>query len=800
MTQLQLLLVLVIPLGAALMTPLVGRLLRDRVGWWAALVSASSAGLLVWMQLGAHDAGAVPVFAVDWPAPMFGITLALWADGWAWTFALLVTGIGTLICVYAQHYLHHDEPRARFFSYLLLFEGAMLGVVLSSNLIMMVVFWELTSVASFLLIGFWHDQAKARYGAYKALLVTAIGGLALTAGVILVYVAMGTFDLRELFARSDELRAHGLFRPILVCILLGVFTKSAQFPFHFWLPDAMQAPTPVSAYLHSATMVKAGVFLLGRMFPLFRGTSEWFWIVSVVGMATMLVGAYAAVRKTDLKALLAYSTISQLGLITMLYGFGTDIAAVAATFHIFNHATFKAGLFLVVGIVDHETGTRDKRALLKLGRHMPLTAAVCGACALASAGVVLLNGFLSKELFYEASVDMAQHLGAWAWLWPVLAVAGSVFTFVYSMELFHGIFFSRRQELARTALPATDVHHGHLLKKAPHDPGWGLLGPAAVLAAACVVVGLWPSSIAHPIVQPAVEGVLQETHELHIALWHGFTAPLAMSVLTTVAGLTIYLQRHRLMATQHRLAWPFTANTIYDGCLKGLMGGATRLTNALQSGRLRGYMWVIMLFFLALTAAIASRSGLAAWVNLPTVTPVSAAEFVLLAMLVIAAVAVVKLNNQRLPAVVTMGGVGAVVSVLFIVMSAPDLALTQLMVETITTLLFLLVLWYLPKDTPVSSPRIFRRADAVLSVVFGAAIALVVLGVFATGAVDPTLTDYFEQNSKTLAHGNNIVNVILVDFRGFDTLGETTVLCIAALGSYAMVRLRKPKPGKEGAS
>jgi NADH:ubiquinone oxidoreductase subunit 5 (subunit L)/multisubunit Na+/H+ antiporter MnhA subunit len=788
----QLLFALMIPLGAAFLTPLVGRVLGQRVGWWAALVSATSAALLLGLS-GAVQRGEVPAFAVDWPAPMFAIRFALWADGWAWSFALLVAGIGTLVCIYAQHYLHEREPRARFFSYLLLFEGAMLGVVLSSNLIMLVVFWELTSVASFLLIGFWHDQAKARYGAYKALLITTIGGLALTAGVILVYVAMGTFDLRELFARAEELRQHALFRPILICLLLGVFTKSAQFPFHFWLPDAMQAPTPVSAYLHSATMVKAGVFLLGRIFPIFGGTKEWFWIVSVVGMATMLLGAYAAVRKTDLKALLAYSTISQLGLITLLYGYGTELAAMAATFHIFNHATFKAGLFLVVGIVDHETGTRDKRVLLKLARFMPITAAICGACALASAGVPLLNGFLSKELFYEASAAMVHRAGVLSWLWPALAVSGSVFTFVYSLEVFHGIFFSRRQELVSTALPSPDLHHGHLLKKNPHDPGWGMLGPAALLAVTCVLVGLWPSLIQHNLIATAVGGVLQKEYPVHIALFHGIKAPLMMSVLTIVAGLTIYLQRHRLMATQYRLSWPFTANTIYDGAFNMLMTVAGLLTDWLQSGRLRRYLWVIILFFVGLVGVIISHSGLAPWLTLPSVTPMAAAEFIMLAVLVITAVCVVLLNNQRLAAVITLGGVGAMVSVLFVVTSAPDLALTQLMVETITTLLFLLVLWFLPKDTPISTPKGFRGMDVVLSVVFGLVIAVMVMGVFATGPVATELTKYYADHSLSDAHGRNIVNVILVDFRGFDTLGETSVLCIAALGAYAMVKLRRKK-------
>jgi NADH:ubiquinone oxidoreductase subunit 5 (subunit L)/multisubunit Na+/H+ antiporter MnhA subunit len=493
-----------LPFAAGLVTPLVGRVLKKQIGWFAVAVSAVCAAMVLSVGPGVWR-GEPSAFSVDWPAAEFGIRLSLFADGYGWMFAFLVASIGTLICIYAQHYLGKDEARARFFTYLLWFEGAMLGVVLSANLIALVVFWELTSVASFLLIGFWHDQEKARYGAYKALLVTSLGGLALLAGVILIDVAYGTFDLRELFALAADgkMQSHPLLTPILILVLLGAFTKSAQFPFHFWLPDAMQAPTPVSAYLHSATMVKAGVFFLGRAHPIFRGSEEWFWIVSVTGMATMLLGAYAAVRKHDLKALLAYSTISQLGLITMLFGIGTQLAVVGATFHILNHAMFKAGLFLVVGIVDHETGTRDKRALRGLAKAMPMTAAACGALALASAGVPLLNGFLSKEMFYEAAVSAAQG-GQLGWVLPVLAVVGSIFTFVYSMEIFHGVFFGGLDEARLNAAQNAGAAPTPP-SQTVHDPSWGMLAPVALLSVLCIAVGLMPSLAEKWMVAPAVE-------------------------------------------------------------------------------------------------------------------------------------------------------------------------------------------------------------------------------------------------------------------------------------------------------
>jgi NADH:ubiquinone oxidoreductase subunit 5 (subunit L)/multisubunit Na+/H+ antiporter MnhA subunit len=463
---------------------------------------------------------------------------------------------------------------------------------------------------------------------------------------------------------------------------------------------------------------------------------------------------------------------------------------VAATFHIFNHAAFKAGLFLVVGIVDHQTGTRDKRVLLQLGRFMPVTATVCGACALASAGVPLLNGFLSKELFYEAAFAQA-HAGGMAWLWPVMAVGGSVFTFVYSMEVFHGIFFSRRQELVATVLPEPGPHHA-APDKTPHDPGWGMLAPVSALAVVCVLVGLWPALFQQWMVEPAVRAIWQGPVEFDIELFHGFSAPVMMSILTVAAGLVMYAQRHRLMAVQHRLAWPFTAHTVYDACVKGLVHGATRLTDALQDGRLRTYLWITVAFFLTLTGVLLGRSGVAAWIP-ATWTTAGAGELALLALLVMAALAVVALDRQRVPAVIALSSVGALVSGLFLVMSAPDLALTQLLVEAVTGILFLLVLWFLPKQTPVTSTRRARAADTVLAVAFGGMMTLVVLGVFASGQRVRTLTDYFEAKSLAEAGGRNIVNVILVDFRGFDTLGETTVLCIAALGAYALVKFRRKR-------
>lgn len=788
----ELLWIILLPLAAALMTPLAGRVLKQRVGWFAVAVSAACAvmvGLLARQVVG----GSVVEFSASFPAPELGIRLSLFADGFGWMFALLVSGIGALICIYAQHYLGNDEARARFFAFLLLFEGAMLGVVLSANLIALVVFWELTSVASFLLIGFWHEQERARYGAYKALLITGLGGLALLSGVILIYLAYGTFELRELFALAEQgkIQAHPFFTPILILVLIGAFTKSAQFPFHFWLPDAMTAPTPVSAYLHSATMVKAGVFLLGRVHPMFRGSEEWFWILSVTGMVTMLLGGYVAVRKTDLKALLAYSTISQLGLITMLFGFGTELAVTGATFHILNHAMFKAGLFLVVGIVDHETGTRDKRLLSGLAKAMPITAIVCGACALASAGVPLLNGFLSKEMFYEAAVSEAQ-AGRLLWLWPALAVVGSVFTFVYSMEIFHGVFFGGLDQSKLNELKPATANAGAEHKV--HDPSWGMLGPALLLALLCVVGGLLPSWAESWIVNPAVSSVWGGAVNVDVAIFHGLTLPLLMSVLTLAAGVVVYVQRKRLVSMQQRLTLPFTANIVYDAMIRGLLTGTQRLTDTLQGGRLRHYFWWVALLLVGGLGAMFWKHGGGTFL-FRSGSPAEASEIVLTGLLVLATLTVVALQKQRLAAVIALGAVGFLISVLYLVLSAPDLALTQLLVETVTIIIFMLVLWRLPRESKPFSTRRQRGADAVLAVVFAGVIAALVLGASATGKPG-VVSHFFLENSKELAGGSNVVNVILVDFRGFDTLGEITVLAIAALGAYALIKIRKSKPAE----
>ncbi|RUZ99636.1 monovalent cation/H+ antiporter subunit A, partial [Mesorhizobium sp. M7A.F.Ca.US.002.01.1.1] len=420
---------------AALMLPTKA---RNAAAVLAAAASFTCLGLAVMFYPSVLGRGVVRS-DIEW-LPTLGLDFTLRMDGFAWLFAMLISGIGFLVVIYARYYMAPEDPVPRFFSFFLAFMGSMLGVVISGNLILLVVFWELTSIFSFLLIGYWHHNASARDGARMALTITGIGGIGLLAGFLLIGHAVGSYDLDRVLASGDLIRSHDLYVPILVLVLLGGFTKSAQFPFHFWLPNAMAAPTPVSAYLHSATMVKAGVFLLARLWPVLAGTYEWFWIVGFAGMMSFVLGAYFAIFQRDIKGLLAYSTISHLGLITLLLSLGSPLGAVAAIFHMMNHATFKASLFMAAGIIDHETGTRDMQRLGGLFRVMPYTATLAMVASAAMAGVPLLNGFLSKEMFFaeaiETHADSILDTAA-----PYAAVLGSAFAVAYSARFIHSVFF-----------------------------------------------------------------------------------------------------------------------------------------------------------------------------------------------------------------------------------------------------------------------------------------------------------------------------------------------------------------------
>ncbi len=778
-----LLLLLLLPFVGSAVAALLPTSARNLESLWAAAIA-----LVVAVQLALLypqiSAGTVLTERLLW-LPSLGIDVVVRLDGFAWMFAMLVSGMGLLVIVYARYYLSADDPAARFYSLLLGFMGAMLGVVVSGNLVQLVVFWELTSVFSFLLIGYWTHRKDARRGARMAFTVTATGGLALLAGVLLLGHIVGSYELDAVLRSGDTVRAHELYPMALGLVLLGALTKSAQFPFHFWLPHAMAAPTPVSAYLHSATMVKAGVFLLARLWPVLSGTDEWFWIVGGAGLATLLLGSYVAMFQNDLKGLLAYSTISHLGLITLLLGLNSPLAAVAAVFHMMNHATFKASLFMSVGIIDHESGTRDMRRLDGLFHFMPITGTLAIVACAAMAGVPLLNGFLSKEMFFAETVFVSAHPAIEYGL-PAAATLAGVFAVVYSLRFGHDVFFGP---------PPTDC------PRQPHEPVHWMRVPVELLVLACVVVGTLPAWSIGPVLalaaQPVVGGTLPT---FSLAVWHGFNTPLVMSLIATVGGLLVYLHfADRFKQRRGRgapLLEGLDGKRSFENLLARASGEARRLVRWLGTRRLQPQLFSMLL--------IAGLAGLGSALIVPLtwgdrarvpVTP----EFVLL--WVIAAACAIGAANQakfhRLAALAMLSVVGLALCITFAWFSAPDLALTQLAVEVVTLVLFLLGLRWMPKrlvqDDPRTAARAWwrRRRDLLLALAIGVGLSALSYALL-TRQAPQSISPFFIDKALPEGGGTNVVNVMLVDFRAFDTLGEITVLGIVGLTVYALLRRFRP--------
>jgi multicomponent K+:H+ antiporter subunit A len=729
--------------------------------------------------------GGVVRSSIAW-APQFGVELTLRLDGFAWLFTMLVSGMGFLVVLYARYYMSAQDPVPRFFSFLLAFMGAMLGVVLSGNLIQLVVFWELTSLTSFMLIAYWYHREDARRGARMALIVTVGGGLCLLLGVLILGAVAGSFDLDVVLAAGPVIRADPWYPAALLLILMGVFTKSAQFPFHFWLPHAMEAPTPVSAYLHSATMVKAGVFLLARLWPALSGTDLWFWLVSGAGAATLLVGAFSATFQRDLKGVLAYSTISHLGLITLLLGMNSKLALIAAVFHMLNHATFKASLFMAAGIVDHETGTRDIGRLGGLRRRMPVTTLVAVVAAAAMAGVPLLNGFLSKEMFFSAALQAEEASRLWFAL-PVVATLAGAFSVAYSLRFIHQVFFGE---------PSTD------LPRKPHEPLGGMLLPGAVLVLACLLVGILPARTVGPLLDTAARSLLgTAVPEYTLAVWHGLSAPLLMSLVAMAGGVGLYLFLLRTGRTMMRtpLLSRLNAARTFDVLNVSAIRGAGRLTRVLFSWRLQP-----LLLLIVCTALVAGLLPLAieGWTRggMP-LTPLD--PLFLLLWLVGGACALGaawQAKFHRLAALILVGGVGLVTCLTFAWFSAPDLALTQIAVEVVTMVLILLGLRWLPRRMEFVDARrdtlqakLRRARDAIVAIGAGTGFAALAYAVL-TRPSTAELAPFYIRNALEVAEGRNVVNVILVDFRGFDTLGEITVVGIVAMIVYALLRRFRPAP------
>ena len=776
-------------LPAVVAIPFLGAILVAWLSRWGRSPAALATGAVTLASLAcllllasAPFAGHTVIQRLPW-LPAAGLDLVFRLDGLGLLFALLILGIGLLIVLYAFYYLSEQDGLGRFNAYLLLFMGSMLGIVLAENLIQLLIFWELTSLCSFLLVSYWHRREEARNGARMALAVTGAGGLALFGGFLLLGHMVGSYELSAVLPAGDAIRAHPLYLPTLILVLLGAFTKSAQFPFHFWLPNAMAAPTPASAYLHSATMVKAGIFLLARLFPALSGTEAWSWLVGGAGLATLLLGAFFALFKHDLKGLLAYSTISHLGLITLLFGIGTPLAAVAGIFHIINHAIFKASLFMAAGIIDHETGSRDMRRINGLWRYLPYTGTLAMVASAAMAGVPLLNGFLSKEMFFAEAIRATSHwrLG---WLLPAAVTFAGVFAVAYSLRFIHDVFFNGE--------PIN-------LPKTPHEPPRWMKAPVEALVILCLLVGILPAQTVEPILAVATAGALQGPPPDHdLAIWHGFSPALWMSVIALLGGGLLYAGRQPLFAFYERHEGLLEARTLYQRLLEGLFVLAGTLTRLLDAGSLQRMLFVFVLA--ALVLGLAGFSGGATDLTGDRLLlPLDGVSLLAGLILVTAAAGATLLHRQRLVALLLVGAVGLVVALVFVKFSAPDLALTQLAVEVVTVVLLLLALYFLPQRSRTESSTLIQGRDALLALAAGGGAAALAWAVLTRPY--ETMAGYFLANSVPGGGGSNVVNVILVDFRGYDTLGEITVLALAGLGIHALLdrlRLRGPARDAEG--
>ncbi len=757
-----------LPFVASLACALLPNQARNTVAWVAGLTALTGCALLGLIGPSIFG-GEILRAAMPWfPGVAFGFRM----DGLAWTFAGIIYAIGALVVLYARYYLTDDDPPARFFAFLLAFMGAMLGIVLADNLILLVVCWELTSLTSFLLIGFWNHRADARQGARMALAVTGMGGLCLLGGVIVLGHIVGSFSLDVVLAAGPRIRVDPLYPVALVLILLGAFAKSAQFPFHFWLPHAMAAPTPVSAYLHSATMVKAGVFLLARLYPALGDTDLWFVIVTSTGLITLTLGAAFAIFQQDLKGLLAYSTISHLGLITLLFGLDSPLAVVAGIFHILNHAAFKASLFMSAGIIEHETGSRDMRQLNGMWHFMPITATLAMVASCAMAGVPLLNGFLSKEMFFAETLQLTMHPGFEVAV-PVIAAVAATLAVAYSVRFIHDVFFNGDPiGLTRT----------------PHEaPRW-LRIPVEILVVVCLAVGMVPAFTIGPVLEVAARSVLgAKMPGYSLALWHGFNLPLLMSVLALVGGIALYFGLQSKVNLHTVTQLPINGKLIFDRTMRKLVDQGRRIVAWSPGGSLPGGLaWIIVTAIVAMAWPL-YRLGF----GVPDVAmaPLGRIPVVIGTLIWLfgsgAAIAATICYRHRFIALLLIGATGLAVSLGFVLLSAPDLALTQLLVEIATIALIMVVLHFLPQTSPPEPTRWRQWRDGIVAVVAGVGMTFVAHAVMTrpTASIAP----FYLDRALPEGGGTNAVNVIIVDFRGFDTLGEIVVLGMAGLIVFALL-------------
>ncbi|MEJ8802391.1 putative monovalent cation/H+ antiporter subunit A [Pontibacter sp. H249] len=710
--------------------------------------------------------------------PSLNINLQFRLDGLSLLFALLISFFGALVMLYSAGYLKDHKLLGRFYLILTLFMAAMLGLVTSDNFFCLFLFWEITSITSYLLIGFESNSTKARASAWQALLVTGMGGLALMGCFILITLATGSITFSQLLLQPKILEAHPYFMPALLLLLLGCFTKSAQFPFHFWLPNAMAAPTPVSAYLHSATMVKAGIYLLARLTPVFTGSEVWEYTLIATGGVTAVLGAFLALQHTDMKAILAYTTISALGLIVLMLGIGTTDALTAMLVFLLAHALYKGTLFLAAGAIDHSTGTRVITKLNGLAKAMPFTAVATTLAALSMAGVMPFFGFIGKELLYAAALK--SELYVWV-VFGFTFIAGVAYVTV-ALLLAYGIFWHKPKHPTKVA----------------HPPGLKLYLPPLILAILGVAFGLAPQFFITQLLASAAQSITGSgIVQLKLSLWHGFTAELVFSLVTLLLGLLLYLYRSSLKSFVPVLApiYKWGPNKLYQKSFDGFLHFAKKFTSTIQNGNLRRYIIYMVLFFSVLLMYVF-------WLETPHILFRTRAQLlqqipfheVVVFVLITAALLFLLGTRSRLTSIVVMGLVGYSAALIYILFGAPDVAATQFLIETLTVVIFVMLLHKLPAFTYLSHQ--FRKYNYIaISVLFGVVMTYTMLLVQDHG-VDSELKEYYGKVSYAEARGRNIVNVILVDFRALDTLGEITVLAVAALGMFALLRMKPEKEDK----
>lgn len=738
---------------------------------------------------------------INW-IPTLGINISIYLDGLSYIFGLLISGIGALVILYSIFYLSKEkEALHNFYIYILLFMGAMLGVVLSDHVFVLYAFWELTSISSFLLIAYWYERRTSRAGAKKALLITVSGGLAMLAGLIIITLETNMTSIRDWILNDHLIMQSDLFVVAMILILIGALSKSAQFPFSLWLPDAMEAPTPISAYLHSATMVKAGIYFIARLTPIFGGSKEWFWIISVIGLITLFFGSFNAVNQKDLKGLLAYSTISQLGLITSLIGLGSaamyfEVAEMqtvyafcifTALFHLVNHSTFKGSLFMIVGIIDHETGTRDLRKLGGLMTVMPVSFTLALIGGFAMAGLPPFNGFLSKEMFFTSVLSISENsvfgMETVGYLFPIVAWIASIFTFIYCMILVFKTF--------------TGPFKQEKLDKIVHEAPIGMLISPIILVFFVVAIFFFPNVVGVNLIAPALQAVLPEYEIVYenfkIAAWHGFNLELWMTLGVIGIGILLFLSIKKWIRLYTLAPKKFTMNGLYKTIDHGLTPYSKKITNFYMTGYFRDYLIYILGFMVLLVGGSLILSG-DTHLIVENAREIKWFEVVLLVALVIGAFICVKAES-RLTALIAIGVVGFLVALLFVYFQAPDLALTQLVVETITTALFLLAFRHFPQMKLEKTKSSLKRVNILIASMVGALVTGLVIAV-SNNPSDYSIRSFYD-GAYELAGAKNIVNAILVDFRGFDTMFEIVVLLMCGIGVYVLIKLPKTKEGED---